>query len=70
MDVSDPPSLTIACDQCAMQHTTACDDCVVTYFVGRDESAVPLTFDEHEQEAVRLLTRAGLVPALRHRLAG
>lgn len=70
MDASDPPSLIIACDDCAMQHTTACDDCVVSFFVGRDEPTVPLTLDEHEEEVVRLLTRAGLVPALRHRVAG
>ncbi len=70
MDLSDRPSLTIACDECAMQHSTACDDCVVTYFVGPDAPTGPLTLDEHEEEVVRLLTRAGLVPALRHRLVG
>jgi hypothetical protein len=70
MDRSDLPSRMIACDACVMQHTAVCGDCLVTYFVDRDEPRTPLALDEHEEEVVRLLSRAGLVPALRHRLAG
>jgi hypothetical protein len=58
-------SLTISCDDCAMQLTDACDDCLVTHICGRqpDEAVV---IDVAQARAVRLLSQAGLVPALRH----
>lgn len=57
--------LTIDCGTCRMQHTAACGDCVVTFLVGRqaDDAVV---IDVAEFAAVRRLTRAGLVPELRH----
>jgi hypothetical protein len=58
-------SLTISCDECAMQHTDTCDDCVVSYICGR-EPGEALVIDVEEARAVRLLAQAGLVPGLRH----
>jgi hypothetical protein len=66
---SDPPNV-ISCDDCAMQCTSQCDDCVVTYFVRRDEADEPLVLDRSQEQVVRLLARAGLIPELQHRLAG
>jgi hypothetical protein len=59
-------TLTISCDDCRMQHTDACQDCVVTFVCGRRPHEA-LVIDAVEEEAVRVLSRAGLVPALRHR---
>jgi hypothetical protein len=58
-------TLTISCDDCAMQSTSACDDCVVSFICGRepDEAVV---FDVAEARALRQLQGAGLVPRLRH----
>jgi hypothetical protein len=58
-------SLVISCDECAMQHTTHCQDCVVTFLCREPGDAVIIHADE--ERAVRMLGRAGLVPALRHR---
>lgn len=59
-------TLTIDCAHCEMAATPACDDCVVSFICGREpEDAVVI--DAAEERAVRLLGRAGLVPALRHR---
>ena len=58
--------LVIDCDDCVMQHTNACDDCVVTALCGRSPDQA-LVFDKAETHALRLLSTAGLVPALRHR---
>ncbi len=58
-------TITISCDDCAMQHTTACEDCVVTFLCERVPGAVVI--DVNEIRAVRLLSSAGLVPELRHR---
>ena len=57
--------LTIDCDDCRMRDTDACDDCVVTFVVGRRPGEA-LVIDVEEERAVRMLARAGLVPALRH----
>jgi len=58
--------LVIDCDDCVMQHSRACEDCVVTALCGRmAHEAVVL--NEDEAQVVHLLSRAGLVPALRHR---
>lgn len=64
-DFPVPPSLTISCDDCRRQGSDACADCVVSFIVGRDvDDAVVI--DVEEARAVRLLSRAGLVPSLRH----
>ncbi len=59
------PSLTISCHDCTMQHTAACDDCVVTFLCDRDLGE-GLVIDAAEARAVRMLSRAGLTPGLRH----
>jgi hypothetical protein len=60
-----PDTFTIDCAECAHQHTSTCDDCVVTFLVGREPTDA-VVVDADEARAVRLLERAGLVPALRH----
>lgn len=60
--------LVIDCDQCVMQHTKACDDCVVTFVCSREPDEA-LVIDASEERAIRLLSRGGLVPDLRHRPA-
>jgi hypothetical protein len=61
--------LTIDCSECIMRQTDACDDCVVT-FVVRRQPGEALVIDVEEERAVRMLSGAGLVPRLRHRVAG
>ncbi len=58
-------SLTIDCDECAVQHTDACDDCVVTFICSR-EPGEAVVVDVAEERAIRLLSGAGLLPELRH----
>jgi len=59
--------LVIDCDDCRLQHTSSCADCIVTFVCDGDhEHRSALVFDLAEVRAVRLLTSAGLVPALRH----
>jgi hypothetical protein len=64
--------LTIECDACALRRSTACSDCVVT-FVLRAEGELlgeaPVELDADEERALELLSKAGLVPRLRHRAA-
>lgn len=61
--MADP--FTIDCDSCSMQHTDACDDCIVSFICSREpDEAVVVDFDE--LRAMRMLSDAGLVPALRH----
>jgi hypothetical protein len=55
----------IDCDECVLQHTDACTDCLVTFICGR-EAGEAVVIDVGEARAVRSLTRAGLVPGLRH----
>ena len=57
--------LVIDCDECAMQDTSACDDCVVTFICSR-EPGEAVVVDVAEERAIRLLSTAGLLPALRH----
>jgi hypothetical protein len=59
---------TIDCTECIMRDTPVCDDCVVTFVVGRDPGEA-LVIDAAEARAVRMLSGAGLVPALRHTAA-
>ena len=56
-----------------MQHSDACEDCVVTFLLDHDagEDSEParghgIVIDADEARAVRLLSRAGLAPDLRH----
>jgi hypothetical protein len=59
------PPITISCDDCTMQHTSACDDCIVTFICDRDPHDA-VVIDADEVRAVRLLSKAGLVPDLRY----
>ncbi len=61
----DASVLTIDCAECTYQHTPTCDDCVVTFLVDREPTDA-VVVDADEARAVRLLERAGMVPALRH----
>jgi len=60
------PALIISCDDCTMRDSEACADCVVTFLCDR-EPGDAVVIDADEARAVRLLTRAGLTPRLRHR---
>jgi hypothetical protein len=64
-DIPDSDSLTIDCDECAMQHSDACNDCVVTFICSRQPGEA-VVVDVAEQRAIRLLSGAGLLPELRH----
>jgi hypothetical protein len=57
-------AIEIHCDACTMQGTSACDDCVVTFLLGREPDDA-VVIDADEARAMRLLERAGLLPALR-----
>jgi hypothetical protein len=66
-------SLIISCDECVMQHSDACADCVVTFLLDHDAevdteqgSGHGIVINADEARAVRLLSRAGLAPDLRH----
>ncbi len=62
--------LVIDCDTCAMRHSEACADCLVTFLCDERDGAGAIVIDAAEARAARMLNRAGLVPALRHRCAG
>lgn len=64
-----PSDLTISCDDCIMRATAACRDCVVTFLCERDQHDA-VVIDAAELRAIKLLSTAGLVPALRHRRVG
>lgn len=57
-------TLSISCDDCAMQDTPTCDDCVVTFILGR-EPGQAVVIDADEARALRVMGDAGLVPRLR-----
>ena len=57
--------LTVDCAECSMRDTEVCADCVVTFVVNRCPGEA-LVIDVAEERAVRMMARAGLVPALRH----
>jgi hypothetical protein len=59
-------TVTISCDDCMMQETSACEGCVVTFICDREPDDA-LVIDAAEARAVRMLSRCGLVPPLRHR---
>ncbi|MGO9456965.1 MAG: hypothetical protein ACLP62_07960 [Acidimicrobiales bacterium] len=56
-------TLTIDCDRCSLQGTGACGDCVVSFLLDREPDDA-VVIDADEARAMRLLERAGLVPAL------
>jgi hypothetical protein len=58
-------SFTVDCAECAHRDTPVCDDCVVSFIVGREPDDA-VVVDADEARAVRLLSRAGLVPGVRH----
>jgi hypothetical protein len=58
------PTITISCDDCALQATGACDDCLVNFVLGREPDDA-VVIDAEEARALRMLSRAGLVPSLR-----
>ena len=55
----------IDCADCVMQATDACDDCIVSFVASRDPGDA-VVIDVAAERAVRMLTRAGLVPDSRH----
>lgn len=57
-------SICISCDDCRLQGTDACGDCLVSFVLGRDADEA-VVIDAQEVRAMRMLHRAGLVPALR-----
>jgi Zn-finger protein len=59
-------AMDISCDDCVMQHTAACADCIVTHVLGAEDELDP---DAAVERAIRLLERAGLVPASREPVA-
>ena len=62
MDRTD--SISVTCGDCVLQASGSCEDCLVSFVLGR-ESEDAVVIDADEARAVRLLTRAGLVPSLR-----
>jgi hypothetical protein len=58
-------TISIDCGQCVLQDTDACDDCLVSFVLGRDPDDA-VVFDADEARALRSLSRAGLVPTIRH----
>jgi hypothetical protein len=62
-------TISISCGDCTLRGTSACDDCLVTFVLGRDPDDA-VVVDAAEARALRLLSGAGLVPALRHSDAG
>ena len=66
IDLPDAGTLRIDCADCVMRDSDACDDCLVTFIAGRDPDDA-VVIDVSEARAVRLLSRAGLVPEIRHR---
>lgn len=73
-------SISISCDECALDGTDACDGCVVSFLLGvglgvgagtgmgagADEPRTAMVVDVAEARAMRLLHGAGLVPGLRY----
>ncbi|MGA2519860.1 MAG: hypothetical protein ABSG81_03470 [Acidimicrobiales bacterium] len=64
-DAPTGATICIDCDDCALQRTAACSDCLVTFVLGREPDDA-VVVDADEARALRMLSRAGLVPDLRH----
>jgi hypothetical protein len=58
-------TISISCDDCELQNSSACDDCLVSFVLGREPDDA-VVVDVQEARAMRMLSRAGLVPQLRH----
>ena len=58
-------TISISCDDCALRATSACGDCLVSFVLGREPDDA-VVVDADEARAMRMLSRAGLVPDLRH----
>ncbi|HXQ91121.1 MAG TPA: hypothetical protein VN768_06130 [Acidimicrobiales bacterium] len=58
-------TISISCDDCDLQGSSACEDCLVSFVLGRDPDDA-VVVDVEEARAMRMLSRAGLVPRLRH----
>jgi hypothetical protein len=59
------PTISISCADCELRHTDACADCLVTFVLGREPDDA-VVVDVAEARALRTISRAGLVPELRH----
>lgn len=71
MPYRHPDRLVIDCDECHVRDSGQCADCVVTFVCDGDHhQRGALVLDLAEVRAVRLLSSAGLVPALRHQATG
>lgn len=64
-DRSMASSICISCDDCRLQQTDACTDCVVAFLLGAEPDQAVI-IDAAEARGLRLLSNAGLAPALRH----
>jgi hypothetical protein len=53
-----------------MRATDACDDCVMSFLCDGPAEVGGIVLDLEEQRRLRMLAAAGLVPTLRHRVAG
>ena len=58
-------TICIDCDDCRLQGSAACEDCLVTFVLGREPDDA-VVVDADEARALRMLSRAGLVPELRY----
>ena len=63
--VTTDGTISISCDDCELQGTDACEDCLVSFVLGREPDDA-VVVDVEEARAMRMLSRAGLVPGLRH----
>jgi hypothetical protein len=63
--VTSDATISISCDDCELHGSTACDDCLVSFVLGREPDDA-VVVDVEEARAMRMLSRAGLVPRLRH----
>lgn len=63
--MTDGGTISISCDDCELQNSTACEDCLVSFVLGREPDDA-VVVDVQEARAMRMLSRAGLVPQLRH----
>lgn len=55
----------VDCGRCELAGSEACDDCLVSFVIGQP-GCQGIAADAEESTVVRLLSGAGLVPALRH----
>lgn len=57
----------IDCSSCAMQHTAHCKDCVVSVLVEPRPRSAAVVVDDDQEDAMRTLAQAGLIPQIRMR---